>query len=260
MFTLLTAASAGGGAGAAGGWAAARLALGTRGAVRGGVAAPAASAGAARREVAFGSGHRSHSPRPSGPSRGASWPGRPRARPGPLAGRRTGASQLPGIPRMRWETSDARVPGAPSTRRDDSPAPAATETGGSAGDRADRQPELGRGDWSGFALTLPQMSEPTSLGDSYSSDPLSHVQRGFPAGAGKGGRLLCLFKTESFIKDPPCPPFNQPTNKKDHCAGVCVPLSVCPSCTRGPRHHPLHLTAARLTISFQKLHEPMFVS
>jgi hypothetical protein len=52
MFTLLTAAAAGGGAGATGGWAAARLALGTRLAVRRGVPAPAASAKAARREVA----------------------------------------------------------------------------------------------------------------------------------------------------------------------------------------------------------------
>lgn len=56
MFTLLTAASTRGGAAVAGGWAAARLALGTCGAVRGWVAAPAASAGAAWREVAFGSG------------------------------------------------------------------------------------------------------------------------------------------------------------------------------------------------------------
>ncbi|KAM5301520.1 serine/threonine-protein kinase Nek7 isoform 1-T1 [Glossophaga mutica] len=56
MFTLLTAASTRGGAAVAGGWAAARLALGTCGAARGWVAAPAASAGAAWREVAFGSG------------------------------------------------------------------------------------------------------------------------------------------------------------------------------------------------------------
>lgn len=45
--------------------------------------------------MAFASGHRSHSPRPSPPSRGAAWPGRPPDS-GPLAGRRTGASQLPG--------------------------------------------------------------------------------------------------------------------------------------------------------------------
>ena len=56
MFTLLTAASTRGGAAVAGVWAAARLVLGKCGAVRGWVAAPAASAGAAWREVAFGSG------------------------------------------------------------------------------------------------------------------------------------------------------------------------------------------------------------
>lgn len=53
--------------------------------------APAASAGAARREVAIGSRPRSHSPRPSGPFRGAAWPSRPPA-PGPS---RTGERKTP---------------------------------------------------------------------------------------------------------------------------------------------------------------------
>ncbi|XP_033272552.1 serine/threonine-protein kinase Nek7 isoform X2 [Orcinus orca] len=82
MFTLLTAAAAGGGAGVLGGWATAKLALRTRLAVhRVGLRACSVRGGGAA-----GGGQRSgpssHSPWPSGPVRGTAWPSRPPA-PGP---------------------------------------------------------------------------------------------------------------------------------------------------------------------------------
>ncbi|XP_064129065.1 uncharacterized protein LOC135228295 [Loxodonta africana] len=94
MFILLTAAAAGGAAGAAGGWVAARLVLWTRLAERRGVPAPAASAGAARREVV----DRFRALQAQPPARRASPRRRltePPARPGFLAGRRTENCQLP---------------------------------------------------------------------------------------------------------------------------------------------------------------------
>lgn len=95
MFTLLTAESARGGAGASGGWAAASLTLGTRLAVRrvGGRACTVRGGGAAR------GGDRLRASQPQSPAQRA-FPqrllARPPARPGPLAGRRTDNSQLPG--------------------------------------------------------------------------------------------------------------------------------------------------------------------
>uniref|UniRef100_A0AC11DX10 NIMA related kinase 7 n=1 Tax=Ovis aries TaxID=9940 RepID=A0AC11DX10_SHEEP len=86
MFTLLTAAAGGGGAGVVGGWAAARVSLLTRLAVR----RVGARSCSVRRSGAAGggqrSGPRSHSPGPSGPVRGAAWPSRPPA-PGPARAR-----------------------------------------------------------------------------------------------------------------------------------------------------------------------------
>lgn len=95
MFTLLTAASARGGAGASGGWAAASLALGTRLAVRrvGGRACTVRGGGAAR------GGDRLRASQPEPPAQRAFQRrllAQPPACPGPLAGRRTDNSQLPG--------------------------------------------------------------------------------------------------------------------------------------------------------------------
>lgn len=100
MFTLLTAAAGGGGAGVVGGWAAARLWLRTRLAVR----RVGARACSVRRSGAAGGGQRSgprcHSPGPSGPVRGAAWLSRPPA-PGPArAGGRKPLRFL--VSRCRW--------------------------------------------------------------------------------------------------------------------------------------------------------------
>lgn len=95
MFTLLTAAAAGGGAGVAGGWAAARLALGTRLAV----CRVGARACCVRGGGAAGGGDRLAASQPQPPAQRAFPRRRPAEQPscpGSLAGGRTENSQLPG--------------------------------------------------------------------------------------------------------------------------------------------------------------------
>lgn len=142
MFTLLTAAAAGGGAGVAGGWAAARLALGTRLAVR----RVGARACSVRGGGAAGGGDRLPASQPQPPAQRA-FPRRrlaePPARPGSLAGRRTENSQLPG----EW-LPGSRAPGLGEPGRVGLPAGAGRGRGGREG--AGRPPGYPRrGRWGG---------------------------------------------------------------------------------------------------------------
>ena len=143
MFILLTAAAAGGGAGVLGGWATAKLALRTRLAVhrvgpracsvRGGGAA-----GGGQR-----SGPSSHSPRPSGPVRGAAWPSRPPA-PGPSpAGERRAPRFLVSRRRCLWRAG--RGPAGWGRLREPG------GRGGQARARRPRDPARGRGGCAGRA-------------------------------------------------------------------------------------------------------------
>lgn len=116
---------------------------------------------------------------------------------------------------------------------------AATETLGPAGDGA------GRGDRSGFALTLPPNVGTRVLRRFLPPHRLLYSE-GFQAGAG-GGRLPCFFKMEFVIKTlPHLHPFNQPTNqpaKRTALQGACVRPSVL---HWGAHRPPPQLTAAAL--------------
>lgn len=149
MFTLLTAAAAGGGAGVAGGWAAARLALGTRLAVR----RVGARACSVRGGGAAGGGDRLPALQPQPPAHWA-FPRRrlaePPARPGSLAGRRTENSQLPG----EW-LPGSRAPGLGEPGRVELPAGVGRGRGGREGaGRPPGSPRRGGGGAGRVALEL----------------------------------------------------------------------------------------------------------